>query len=162
MAAVGFDPVYALETDERSLSLMASLPDVAPVESLDAIENGTLGLVTMSHVLEHMDEPIGLLRRLAAKLRPDGVLFIEVPNEGMMVRDDALRTQQRVINFGHLFHYDSQTLAALFGRVPELQLLTVDQDGRPVESWIAQTGCDPMASVPGQKVWLRSVLKRRA
>jgi 2-polyprenyl-3-methyl-5-hydroxy-6-metoxy-1,4-benzoquinol methylase len=45
-----------------------------PADSLDA--------VTMWHVLEHIPEPLGVLERLRAWMRPGAVLAVEVPNGG--------------------------------------------------------------------------------
>lgn len=43
-----------------------------PAESFDVI--------TMSHVLEHLPDPVAALRRLAESLKPGGLLFLSVPN----------------------------------------------------------------------------------
>jgi 2-polyprenyl-3-methyl-5-hydroxy-6-metoxy-1,4-benzoquinol methylase len=45
----------------------------------------SLDVISMWHVLEHLPEPIAQLRRLAAALRPEGVVAIEVPNYGSAV-----------------------------------------------------------------------------
>jgi 2-polyprenyl-3-methyl-5-hydroxy-6-metoxy-1,4-benzoquinol methylase len=37
-------------------------------------------LIILRHVLEHSHHPVSLIRKLAARLQPDGVLYIEVPN----------------------------------------------------------------------------------
>jgi SAM-dependent methyltransferase len=42
-------------------------------------EDGSFDLVILHHVLEHVAEPLGLLRQLARSLRDGGVLFISVP-----------------------------------------------------------------------------------
>ena len=42
------------------------------------------------HVLEHVDDPVSLLRRLATWLRPGGTLVIVVPNRASMHRRIAL------------------------------------------------------------------------
>lgn len=36
--------------------------------------------ITLSHVLEHVPDPVGLLRRCAELLRPGGWVWIETPN----------------------------------------------------------------------------------
>jgi 2-polyprenyl-3-methyl-5-hydroxy-6-metoxy-1,4-benzoquinol methylase len=39
-------------------------------ERLDSIEDGSLDFVVASHMLEHCENPLGTIRRHAAKLRP--------------------------------------------------------------------------------------------
>jgi 2-polyprenyl-3-methyl-5-hydroxy-6-metoxy-1,4-benzoquinol methylase len=40
----------------------------------------SLDLISMFHVLEHLPEPIPALRSIGEKLKPEGLLYIEVPN----------------------------------------------------------------------------------
>lgn len=42
--------------------------------------NKKYDLVTLFHVLEHVDNPIEFLRKLSGLLKPNGILLIEVPN----------------------------------------------------------------------------------
>jgi SAM-dependent methyltransferase len=50
-----------------------------PMRGLGALA-GTFDLVIAMHVLEHDDDALGLLRRIADMARPGGTLVIEVPN----------------------------------------------------------------------------------
>lgn len=43
-------------------------------------EPGSLDAVTLNHVLEHVDRPQALLSAIRPLLKPDGILFVEVPN----------------------------------------------------------------------------------
>jgi 2-polyprenyl-3-methyl-5-hydroxy-6-metoxy-1,4-benzoquinol methylase len=49
------------------------------VESLDPAEE-RFNVITMSHVIEHVHDPVGVLRACANLLEPDGVLWVETPN----------------------------------------------------------------------------------
>lgn len=49
------------------------------LENVD-LEKSTYDLIILSHVLEHLPDPVSTLSRLAAHLKPDGFLFIEIPN----------------------------------------------------------------------------------
>ena len=46
---------------------------------LDDLPDGGYDLITMIHSLEHLPQPMEVLRRLVRKLAPSGQLFIEVP-----------------------------------------------------------------------------------
>ena len=50
-------------------------PAVLPAETYD--------LITLSHVFEHVLDPVGFLGHLLRAARPDGLVFIEVPNESV-------------------------------------------------------------------------------
>jgi 2-polyprenyl-3-methyl-5-hydroxy-6-metoxy-1,4-benzoquinol methylase len=48
--------------------------------SVEAIRNEKFDVVTMNHVLEHVEHPVNLLNQVHEYLDNKGVLFIEVPN----------------------------------------------------------------------------------
>lgn len=73
----GLEPSEGLREHARGLGIEAkagTLDDHAPFvpRSFDA--------VSFNHVLEHIADPVGALRRARALLRPGGAVFIEVPN----------------------------------------------------------------------------------
>ncbi len=55
--------------------------ELEPVTVEEArVAPGSLDVVTLWHVLEHLDDPAGALERVAAWLRPGGTLLVAVPN----------------------------------------------------------------------------------
>ena len=71
---VGVEPgeVYRRHAAAKGLSVYAALEEVP---------DGAFDLVTMSHVLEHLPDPVGYLRRLRqTRLAEGGWLLVEVPN----------------------------------------------------------------------------------
>jgi SAM-dependent methyltransferase len=50
------------------------------VEDVRAIPAATLDLITMFHVIEHVDDPARVVRQVAGWLSPGGILVIETPN----------------------------------------------------------------------------------
>jgi SAM-dependent methyltransferase len=54
--------------------------EVAPIESAHALDR-QWDVIVLAAVLEHVYEPARLLQRVAAALRPGGVVYIDVPNE---------------------------------------------------------------------------------
>lgn len=67
----------------------------------------SLDLVTLNHVLEHLADPWDALRRIHAWLKPDGLLFVEVPNLAG-VRKQAANTFHRA----HIWNFTPETLEA--------------------------------------------------
>ncbi|MCD2171741.1 class I SAM-dependent methyltransferase [Rhizobium sp. C4] len=69
-------------------------------------------LIRLSHVLEHLPEPVVTLRHLAGMLAEDGVLYVEVPD----IADDAQRKLKgRLFHFGHIFNFNPFTLRVAAG-----------------------------------------------
>lgn len=65
-------------------------------------------LITMFHVLEHLENPVRDLSSLAGFLKPDGKLVIEVPN--ILYPDMSFSHKWHP---GHLFSFTDQTLSML-------------------------------------------------
>ena len=72
-------------------------------------------IITLFHVLEHLQKPVEILQSLAELLNDNGKMIIEVPNA-----DDALLSIYRCNSFAnftywmcHLYLYSNQTLKAL-------------------------------------------------
>ena len=75
-AATGIEP------SERGVSAARAIgaPVVQATIEQAVIDAGSLDAVTMWHVLEHLDHPRAALQRIAAWLRPGGVVLVAVPN----------------------------------------------------------------------------------
>lgn len=74
------------------------------------------GLVTLTHLLEHLRHPVDALRWVAAHLRDDGVAIVEVPNWDDLARP-LWGPRYRPLELGdHLSFFDRRTLAALVER----------------------------------------------
>jgi 2-polyprenyl-3-methyl-5-hydroxy-6-metoxy-1,4-benzoquinol methylase len=65
-------------------------------------------VITLYHVLEHLEDPFGTLAGLRPLIRPGGRLVIEVPN----VEDTSGEPAHR-FHFAHLYNFNPATLAAL-------------------------------------------------
>ena len=99
---------YALESDLTCHARLRSL-GVRLINGPDDLPSGTsFDLVVLSHVLEHVAEPIGFLGAMTSRLRSGGVLFIEVP-----CRDFEYKS----IDEPHLLFFDKGPMALLLDRV---------------------------------------------
>ena len=59
-------------------------------ESIEAFAPGSFDVVTLFHVLEHLERPIEMLQQIASRLAPNGAVVIEVPH----ARDFLFNTLQ--------------------------------------------------------------------
>jgi len=66
---------FAVETDESCHQVLGKLG----VKIIDFAAAPQADLVVMSHVLEHVPDPLGFVRKATHGLRSGGALFIEVP-----------------------------------------------------------------------------------
>ncbi|MGH7075557.1 MAG: class I SAM-dependent methyltransferase [Stellaceae bacterium] len=66
---------------------------------------GSFDVISLVHVLEHIEHPGVLLREIAARLNPGGLLLIEVPNRDLNPFD--------LLIADHCTHFDLTTLADL-------------------------------------------------
>jgi SAM-dependent methyltransferase len=133
--------LYGLELDRRIADRLRGegyQVDCARVEDSSLIADGALDLITMFHVIEHVDRPDTIVAKLARWLAPGGVLAIETPNRDSL---DA-RFFQRTFWGGYHFprHWHLFTTEGL------LRLL-------------AQSGLEPagVAYQTGHSFWLYSL-----
>jgi SAM-dependent methyltransferase len=71
-------------------------------------------LIFMSHVIEHVLDPVATVARIAQLLAPGGVLYVETPNVGAL---DARVWKSRwgLIHYPrHLYLFDRSTIARLY------------------------------------------------
>lgn len=76
-------------------------------------------LIRLSHVLEHMRDPVASLERLKGWLRPGGVIYVEVPD----IESDARNKMRgRLFHYGHIYNYNPLTLRHVAGRAGLVEL----------------------------------------
>lgn len=74
--------------------------------------------ITMFHVLEHLQDPIAMIKLLGSHLNPGGRLIIEVPN-----LEAICHAPGSCFHRAHLFHFSAGTLARL-ANLCDLEFLT--------------------------------------
>jgi SAM-dependent methyltransferase len=105
----------ALDPDAR---VAAHLTEHAGVESVctDFMLAGDLGafdLVTFNKVLEHVADPVGMLRRARDYMRPGGTVYVEVPDGELAAHDGPEREE---FFFEHACAFSMTSLSLLADR----------------------------------------------
>lgn len=99
------------------------LPNVTVVQQLaeDFQTDDRFDTIVLSHILEHVQNPDGLLRHCARLLEPGGVILVVVPNAGslhrrigvlMNVLDHETELTESDLAIGHRRVYNPTTLRA--------------------------------------------------
>ena len=76
--ALGIEPSDHLFKESKSRKLTVNHQNLK--EFIKTNKNKQYDLVTLIHVIEHVNEPKKMLVQLAKLLRPDGILYVETPN----------------------------------------------------------------------------------
>lgn len=102
-AMEGVEPgsAYADYARQRGLIVQAGLDRV----------QGSFDAITANHVLEHLRDPLATLRQLVAMLRPDGVIYLSVPDMGPSSKPAFER-----LHFAHVHGFVPTTLDLLAAR----------------------------------------------
>ena len=100
---------------------------------VDAVQAaGPFDLIILSHVIEHVTQPIDLMTHVASLLKPGGICFIEVPglmNLQQWYAGDILEYLQNA----HRWHFTQATLEAVLHR-SGLRVREADQTVRCIAS----------------------------
>ena len=68
-------------------------------QGLSHEQAGSLDLISMFHVLEHLAEPVSALRTMGEKLKATGLLYIEVPNATRLCSPDYMFFRAHTLYF---------------------------------------------------------------
>ncbi len=87
-------------------------------ESLESASRhlGTFDVITLWHVLEHLKNPVEVLKQLGAMLRPGGRIIVSVPNFGSMQSKIFKGAWFHLDPPRHLIHFDARTLRTCFAK----------------------------------------------
>ncbi len=106
----GFD-VYGIEPDGRNVNMInKKLKRGTVIEASveDFSSEKVYDVVWMSHVLEHLIEPIDFLKKIKNNLTKNSILFIEVPN---CEHQPTLKSS--IEGNPHLFHFTKESLSKM-------------------------------------------------
>jgi SAM-dependent methyltransferase len=95
-----------LEWDDKYRSTVESVPRVNNLFTGDIAKvPGNFDAISMIHVLEHIESPLSLLQKVKEKLKPGGLLFIQLPY--------YVENPFELFVADHATHFDSNTVRSL-------------------------------------------------
>lgn len=77
----------------------------------NAFEENSFDIITLNHVLEHLEDPYAALSRLYSWLRPGGYLNVEVPNI-----EATYHAPRKKFHLAHLYSFNPDNLQLLGGK----------------------------------------------
>ncbi len=109
-----------VEFSESSAALVKSEYGIDVLHGTDAIEqlqNDKFDLITLFHVLEHLDDPRATLQKLGQHLTEGGRFVIEVPNYCRLQRVLFGRWWWHLDPPRHLIHFNQESLTGMLGKL---------------------------------------------
>ncbi|NLE76978.1 MAG: class I SAM-dependent methyltransferase [Chloroflexi bacterium] len=103
---------YAARQAQETLGLPVVQGDLQSA----GLPPGSFDLVVMRELLEHVEEPLALLQEARRVLRPQGLLWVQVPNDLEGLRMRLFRPVWWLIPPLHLTYFTRETLAAMLER----------------------------------------------
>lgn len=108
--------VTGLEPDAMAAKKATELYGIEPMssEKLYELTPGSYDAITLWHVLEHVHDLHGYIKKLKSLLKPDGKILIAVPN---YTSYDAVKYQQFWAAYDvprHLYHFSPASMKQLF------------------------------------------------
>ena len=127
--------LFGCEDDNSMKSYLGNKIDISLL-SEDEIFNSKrkFSLILMSHVFEHINDPLTYLDNLHKILLPNGYVFIEVPNEPLKLVTNQLENKTQGI--GHLFNYTPETLKELILSSKKYEITKLEVFGPSVIEYI--------------------------
>lgn len=113
---VGIDITPAAVEAARSRGYAAYVADCTSVSEIRALGLDPVEVVLAGEIIEHVDNPGGLLEAAKALLHPGGVLVLTTPNARCLTDVIVAGANREVIHPDHVALYSQRTLSALLNR----------------------------------------------
>ena len=148
-----------LEWDDKYRSTVESVPRVKNLFTGDIAKvPGNFDAISMIHVLEHIESPLSLLQKVKEKLKPGGLLFIQLPY--------YVENPFELFVADHATHFDRDTVRSLLDQagfqVSFVETTWVSKElsivARHLPPNPSPEPADPRPELASILDWLRSVI----
>lgn len=117
MAEVGWKPAGIELSPDAAAKAARVTPHVFVGDPTEApFPPSSFDLVTAFHVMEHLPDPLGTLRRMVGWLAPGGLIIVEVPNMAGVGSRLFGRYWSGLELPRHLIHFTPETMRAMVER----------------------------------------------
>lgn len=140
MKAAGWN-CAALDPDERAVSHARSIVGVEAIHGdfMQVAASPRFDVVTLNKVLEHLKDPVDMLERSRAFLRPGGFVYVEVP-DGEAAAADGFHREEFFIEHYHVF--SAASLALLAARAG-FRVAAIERLREPSTKYTLRAFCTP-------------------
>lgn len=98
-------------------------------DNLDTFQDNFFDVIVVNHVLEHIENPLVILRQIKKKLNINGILFIGVPNiEGLFPRFQK-ENWPSLQPLAHIYQFSPKTLKLLLQKIrfEPIRIITINR-----------------------------------
>lgn|GEM_PF-424160 len=126
--------VYVTEADPNYARLLKAEKELRFIDEADFNRpkyNQFFDLIAISHVLEHLPNPLAAITQYARMLKPNGHLFIDLPNEAQMLVDTGFQAN------GHLSYFNPDTFLKMVAETDAFEVVECRTCNHSIEAFIA-------------------------
>lgn len=111
--------VLGIEPSETSYksSVVKDISTLNTTFEMSRLPESGFDLIVFNHVLEHMDDPISILKKAKKLLKNDGIVFIDVPNFGGISAKVRGPLWRYILPEEHKWHFTHNSLTRILGKV---------------------------------------------
>lgn len=104
---------------KSNLSQLADLQKLEIRNSIDEI-SGQYNVVVLSHVLEHLRDPLSMLKSALSLLAPGGILLLDVPNQDYLFKVDV---------FPHVLFFSFSSIKHMLDKEELIEIVSIEGRG---------------------------------
>ena len=107
---------FEIDADVRALSRETLNLEIHPLEDFHLLDEASISVITMWHVLEHVYELNSDFQHIVDKLADDGAIFIAVPNFKSYDAKFYKKEWEAYDLPRHLYHFDNESIKRFCSR----------------------------------------------